>query len=337
MKKIKKDNKQNLLVKFIFLGIIPIILLLFWILGSLLLNTKVGSTILVYSQKDSEIKYLSEGILFKGNIISGEFKARDNYLNFLQFKFDEYAKHDFVGEEVLAFRIRAKGEESWSYTSTYKTSLLENNLLFPFEFPTIKNSRDIMYQFEIESLLGNNTNGVEVRKSTAEVYSGYKYPLSDIIKNNATTREFFFKKVFTSFTNIDFFLRSLIYLIPLLVYIIIYTFFLYPRKKFYDKRYTIAVFVITLFYIDVFQIKQAYLGLLLILILGWIILVLANKLGSKSSFIFAFSLIFLWILLPLFKVNDYQNKINLWTYTFLTIGLVHAVLEEKKQQLFKVK
>lgn len=336
MKKIIKNHKNNPLNKFTYLGVIPGILILFWVMGSILLNAKTNSNVLIYAQNDSKIDIVSEGLLLKGNKISGEFKARDNYLNFIQFKFDEYAKHDFAGDDVLAFRIKPVDEADWSYTSSYKTEVLENDLLFPFEFPRINNSKDVRYQFEIESMLGTNTNGVEIRKNSAEVYSGYNYPLSEITKTNATALEFISKKVVTSFTNTDFFLGSLIYLIPFLGYITLHA-NLFSKNIVNNKKYIVTVLVIILLYIDVFQIKQTYLGLLFILILGWILLVAINKYGSRASFILAFSLIILWNLLLLFKINDFQNKINLWTYAFLGIGLFHTVLEERKRQSLKAR
>lgn len=329
-----KKNKYFLSKKIITLGLFPIFLILFWIICSLLFNNKISFSVLLYQQPSSDITSLPQGALLQGNKIKGEFKAKDNYLGLMMLKFAEYGKHDFSGEDVLVFRIKQKNDKNWYYSNTYRSGLLDNNLLFPFGFPVIDNSKDEIYEFEIESISGSKSNGVEINRNSTALFSGYQYPRYEITKNKKSTIGFILKKIYTSFTNLDFLLSSTLYLAPLLLYFGIYI-YLSTNSNLYILKPFINIFLFILILMDIFLTKEIYPGTLMSLGFVWIFLLRVNKKSSKYSFIFAIVLIFIWISIITLRINNFQNKINVWVYMLLIIGLFQAIIEERYTKLKK--
>jgi len=329
MKNVNKIAKKIFSNRFFLLGVVPVLLLLFWFFASLSFNNKISFSVLLYKHSNSAITQLPKNTLLKGDKIKGEFRAKDDYLGLVMLRFAEYAKHDFSGEDLLVFRLKQKGDKGWYYSNTYRSGLLNNNLSLLFGFPIITDSKNKTYEFELESLSGNKTNGVEINRNSTALFSGYQYPKSEIIKNRRSTLKFIFKKIITSFTNSDFLLSSILYLFPLLVYLAIYM-FSSSGKGLNNFRHVITTLISVLILVDIFRIKEIYLGVIVLLILGWIFTAVINKNGSRFSFIFAISLILLWVLLMALRINDFQNKINVWVYMLFIIGLFQAVFEEKK-------
>jgi hypothetical protein len=325
----KRINKKQLLNKFIFVGLIPIFLILFWLVASLFLNNKISFSVLLYKQPNQDIRQIPTGKLLKGDKITGQFQAQENYLGLVILRFNEYLKHDFNGEDILVFRLKEKDNKNWYFVGDYRSGLLENNSLFPFGFPVIDNSKSRTYQFEIDSLKGNQTNAVEVSKNNFDLLIGYQFPKKIILSTKQATIHFLLKKFITSFTNLDFLLSSTLYLFPFILYLLIY--FISPWREIIKRLvFFITALVLFLIFSDIFILRETYLGLLVVLIIGWVYCIIKNKLDSRINFIFAAILILLWIILIQFKVNIFDNKINIWTYTFLVIGLIQSVLEEKK-------
>lgn len=329
MKNIKRKINKIFLNKFIVLGVFPFLLIAFWFISSLLLNNKISFSVLLYKHSQSDIKQVSQEKLLKGDKISGEFKAKDNYLGIVMLRFDDFVKPDSSGEDILAFRLKEKGKKEWYYFNNYKSGLLRNNLLFPFGFPIIEDSRDKFYEFEIESLLGSERNAVKVDKDNLDILTGYQFPGVETFSNNKAAFDFLIKKSIFSFTNIDFLMSSTLYLLPLIIYMFIY--FLSPWwKRIENFGYLVSGFFLFFIFLDIFLIKEVFPGFLFFLILGWIYCIVKNKFVSKINFFFVFMLILLWILLIGLDIKEFQNKINIWVYAFLAIGIGQSVFEEKK-------
>ena len=329
MKNIKRKINKIFLNKFITLGLLPILLIAFWFISSLFLNNKISFSVLLYKHSQSDIRQVSAEKLLKGNRIAGEFRAKDNYLGIVMLRFDEYVKPDSSGEDILAFRLKEKGSKDWYYFNNYRSGLLKNNLLFPFGFPVIEDSKDKIYEFEIESLLGNETNAAQVNKNNFNLFTGYQFPLVETFSDSKATLNFLINKSITSFTNIEFLMSSVLYLLPLIIYILIYV--LSPWwKRIENFGYLLSGVFLFFIFLDIFLIKEVYLGVLTFLILGWIYCIVKNKFGSKINFFFVFMLILLWILLIGLDIKEFQNKINIWVYTFLVIGIGKSIFEERR-------
>jgi hypothetical protein len=79
MKNINKKIKKISINNFIFVGLLPFLLIAFWFISSLIYNNKVSFSVLLYKQSNSDIKQISSDKLLKGGKIAGEFKAKENY------------------------------------------------------------------------------------------------------------------------------------------------------------------------------------------------------------------------------------------------------------------
>lgn len=322
-------NKKIFHKKPILRLIVPIILLFFWIICSLAFNNKISFSVLLYSQSNNDIKQLSSEKILKGGKISGEFQAKENYLGLIMLRFNDYVKHDYRSEDILLFKLKEKGTKQWEYVNNYKSGLLENNLLFPFGFPIINESKDKVYEFEVESLLGNDANAVEINKNNLTFLTGYQFPKNEILSGRIPTLKFFIKKSITSFTNLDFLLSSVVYALPLFIYLLIYVFSPWWKKNL-SLRYALSSLFIIFIFLDIFFVKETYIGILIATILGWEYCIIKNRLASRINFILAFLLILIWLILIELQINEFQNKINIWVYALFVVGLVHSIIEERK-------
>ena len=316
MKKIKVN-------KYISFFVIPVSLLIFWWISSLILNNKISFSTLVY-QESAKIEQTNTGKLLRGNTISGEFIAKDNHLGILILNFKDFVKPDYRGEDVLSFKLKERGAKNWYVVNNYRSGLMEHQLQFPFGFPQIEYSKDKAYQFEIKSLLGNNSNSVELSNKDS-VLTAYQYPRQEITGSKSRIITFIFKKSINSLINFDFLLSSVLYLLPFLLYIL----WEILIKKLEVGKQIFSVIVLLLILMDIFLLKEFYLGVFILLILLWLISIKFYKFESSVSFFLSGILIIFWILLILVDKERYFNKLNIWVFVFLLLGVIQSVLEEK--------
>lgn len=319
-----KKIKKILNSKFISVVIIPLILLAFWFFASLIFYHKVSFSVLTYVHNEPFINVQS-GKLLKGEKIGGEFKAKDNHLGIVMIEFNNFVKPDFAGEDVLTFRIKEKDSKTWYHTSNFKSGILENELLFPFGIPRIDNSKGKIYEFELQSLYGNDRNAISLGEGTSHLVTGYQYPKIEITGSKIRFLSFAYKKTISSFTDFNFILASTLYLLPFLLYV-------FQRVIFKNSNKIVSifsVFILVFIFLDIFLVKEIYLGILIELIAGWIYCLWKIKIDNRKNFLIAFILITFWVIIILLKIDNFQNKINIWVYTFLVIGFVQSVIEEK--------
>lgn len=325
MKNTKKIIKNIFSKKITNLFIIPIVLLFFGIVVSLMFNNKISFSVLLHNHNGSDIKKLAENKLLKGEKIQGEFRASENFLGLVLLRFNQYKKNDYLNEDVLVFRIKDKADNAWYYENRYKSGLLENNSLFPFGFPVINNSKNKTYQFELESQFGNENNGVSLNKNASVLITGYQIPKNEIIGSKALFTKFLFNKFYSSFTNLDFVLSSFIYFLPFLFYII--WAFLFKKSVFIIHIFPQVAIMFIIF--DIFIIKEIYLGLFICFLVFWLISILIYKLESSVSFSLSFLLILIWLIFMILNINTYIHKFNIWVYTLIVVGVVQSVIEER--------
>ena len=301
--------------------ILPFILVSFWFVAALFLNNKYSFTTLIYQYSKQQFINYPQGKLLKGEIIQGEIKSADNYLGMITIRFKDYVKHDYNEEDNINFRIKEKGTSSWYYSNNYKSGIIENSINFPFGFPAISNSKNKDYIFEITSLEGNDNNSIELDTDRPQLTAVHKYPKEVIIASSKSIVSFLFKKIVTSFTNIDFLLNSILFFIPLFVY--------FSRKGLFRIIKQLPVVILLFVCADIFLLKDVYIGLVLLLEIGWLISIFQYHIDSKSSFSVAFIFFMIWMPLMYLDTKYIQNKLNIWVYFFLLMGVLQAFLEEK--------
>jgi hypothetical protein len=325
MKEKLRKFKKTFIYKFIKFVLIPSLLLVFWIMASLVFSSKVNFSVLLYPYSKNNIQITSNRN-GNGSVLTGKFNANDKNLGLIMFRF--YPNSPRVGD-MISFKIKQEGDLNWYHTNSYRSDLLSSGQLLPLGFPIITNSNGKSYQFEISS----SSNRVTLDNSGFS--AGYEFSKGELISNKKEGIGFLVKKTFTSFTNIDFLLSSLIYLMPLVFYLAIC--FL-PSKiknrlniKFDVKKLEntyVGVFLLLIF-LDIFIIKEFYLLLLIVSILVWLYASWKMKLGSVANFLLAFILILIWVIIIMFRIDTSQAKLGIWTYTFLVIGVISAIIEER--------
>ncbi|OGH05948.1 MAG: hypothetical protein A2W22_03400 [Candidatus Levybacteria bacterium RBG_16_35_11] len=305
--------------------LIPIILLLLWGSCSLFLGNDLSFSVIKVSHSNKDINLLPEGKILKGEKVVGEFKARENYLGMVLIKFNDYVKPDYQNEDVLTFKIKEKGLRKWYYDHNYRSGSFEYLKYYPFGFSPIRDSKNKKYQFVLESTKGTEENGLEIDESFDILMSGYQVPKGEIQSSISSFISFILTKAKYSFTNSSFLLYSTIYLIPFVIYLLV---LLTKKRKEFVRKYLIYVILLLTFF-DLFILKDFYLGVLFCLLILWIAYVFVKRLESRVTFIFAFSLIFIWIILAFFKNIAIQHKLNIYAYFLLLIGFAQFFIEEK--------
>ncbi len=138
--------------------------------------------------------------LLKGQKASAAFKATDNNLGILFIPLVKFGQ----GSDNILFRIKKEGEEKWYHESKFSGDQVKNDELFPLGFPPITNSKNNLYVFELESLAGEYQNGVGIIRNKPGA-NMYRYSVRDL-KDYRTLSSFTYKKLFYVFTNINYWL-----------------------------------------------------------------------------------------------------------------------------------
>jgi len=143
-------------------------------------------------------KYWSKNILqtnielFARNKISENFRAKIDDLGTIAIPFNAHNKS--VSDEII-FRLKKTGENDWYIQSLYNANQFQTNVPFPFGFPTIKNSKNVLYTFEIESLDGRPGNSVSLSNTNNYFLTKYIFSKFELIHNPSKLIEFIIAKI----------------------------------------------------------------------------------------------------------------------------------------------
>lgn len=346
----KKINKNLIFIS---------ILILFWLSLTLIyiFNSDLGLTVLSYNEGKESFNNLTYKKLYKGDKITGEFKAHEDNLGIISIRFKTSIKPPYDKEDLIVFRIKERGITKWYYENTYKDGLIFNYPFYPFGFPPIQNSKNKYYDFEIESLNGNSINAVSISDKNQTLFSRYQIPKSVILHDKKSLLDFLVKKFLSAILTTDIRFSSFVYSLPLIFYILWgtrvkrYTIiplrrrlnfltefivnsaffnkispFLWPLKSVSLSISDCLIILTTVIDIFIIQINN---DLIYIVAMGlWIVTLKANNFESKKPFIFA---IILLIIPPIFlNFGDVQTaeKAALWSFAFLVAGTVQILIEE---------
>jgi len=319
--KIKKV--KNKLIKIFRNPVIAILMILtllgLWGIGTFLFVNHVSFSVLT-SQHNADFK--REKIL-KNVILKGEFISNENNLGIIIIPFERYVKPDFEKEDQLRFRLKEKDSENWHYDSLYRSGSVDGEY-FPIGFPQIANSKNKIYEFELVSLNGNSKNALTPSKN--QFISGYQFSKQEIFSNNNSMSIFFIKKISYSSSDIYLILNSVTYLLPLIIYLL----FLIGGIK--SKRLALFIKIIfsILLIVNLFIVKEAFYGLMGLCLILWLWLAIKNKYTSMKIFKLAFTIIFIWLIIKFVNINYPQENFNILSYGFLVIGVIQALIEERK-------
>jgi hypothetical protein len=312
-----RSISRFLAMKIIRWGIFPLILLVFWIIGSAFLNPNSNFTFLSYPD-DNLVNNIKKDPLLKHAKIIGEFKAQENYLGIISLSLKNPKGVEFEDEDILIFRIKEKGEKNWHQENTYKSGLLYGYKSFPFGFSLIDNSQNKTYVFEIESTNGNRNNAVFVDRDNPVFISSYKIPSKEIFSNSKGLLTFICKKIISSFSSVDFLLYSTLYLTPLLYYILWHIII----KKIILNKYFLNMVPLLIIFSDILIIKGDYAGIILCAIGFWLTFLILNNFKLNISFIFSFILIISGAIAIFINPNFIATKLANWGYYMFIMGIL---------------
>ncbi len=313
--------------------IIIFLFFIWFILSSNYVLTSVASlSVLSVNQENLSIKKIASRQLIKGEKVLFSFKAVDNYLGIITIHFTNSSEP--INDKIY-FRLREKGNKSWYYNTLYDARQFYHINPYPFGFPIINNSKGKIYEVQLESLQGIGDNIVQIENHLPVVATRYKYPKENILDNVHKFFIFFAKKTYYAFKDGTLFFSSLIYLLPLLLYL---------SLRFITKRYFnqlvisiphkpkniditvgqladsllfVILFTISLLIITdiLFALETTDLIIIMVIIL-WVIMAINFKFVKKYTGIVCLMFFFLSVVFSLLKLTDYSQKIGIWTFVF---------------------
>lgn len=308
------------LKSFVLWLIIPLMLFSFWVVLTLkYVKTEFGLLTLSQQFITSSLLVTRAGEMLKGDIISGEFKSTYSNMGVVAIPFHTFGR---INQDRLEFRIKEKNSSNWLYRATYNTDQFQPNEPFPMGFPTVSDSQDKIYQFEIESLQGISGNAVVLYSGYPIYLVKYQFNSHQLSNNNRLLVNFLYHKQLNLINDSDFLIHTVTYLLPLIFYLTL----LISKKQ---PHLFVLLINLTIFS-EVFLSKKYNTLLILFLIVTWLIGVSRLRLHSNFS---AFQALILFVLVPtaLIVQKDLTSvsaeKIATWAYVFLILTIVHKIYE----------
>ncbi len=316
---------MNSLKKTTSLFLIPLLLVGFWLFMSLFFASNYSLSVFVNGYGQSNIKNFNTNELLKGQKIIGSFKSKENNLGIVGVRFFNF---DNISQDIVTFRIKENPSKNWYYVHSYKVDQFQPNELFTFGFPIITNSKNKNYTFEIQSQKGKPGNAIALSSLSPTFVTEFQFTKSELLANKTRIPIFLIKKIFYSFSDINFAVSSSIYLLPLILYLV----WLFFRKSLLVSQNYILVEVFLLGVLTfVFFMQQINRDVELTLIILWIFLVIFYRLESSVSFLLALAFLILVPFLLIFNLNLIAENSSMWTYFFLVIGTFQAAIEYRKK------
>ncbi len=320
-----KKSKRNLKIKKIITYlVIPVFLFVVGVVLSLFFGTISFSTLSFVHSKDV-IRVNPGRIMYKADKIIGQFKAVEPHLGIIQVRLDRSNSVSFKGEDALDFKIKGHDSNSWLSEKLYYINDFDKSFILPLGFPVQDDSQGKTYDFEIESIYGNGANSVKLSSREPVVQSVYKYQKTDILSSPISLVKFIVTKILFSINNVDFLFAAVLYFIPLLFYLLLI--FVGVKLNFIKKL--IFCFVLILICFDSFVVLQYSTGVIIGILGLWVICLFIYELESTASYLASALLVSLLLLLILFKIQNGQDKLAIYIYTFLIIGILQSLYELK--------
>lgn len=328
------------------LGIIPLLLLLFWLTLSLFFTSKYSFSVIYSAYNKGNFVSLKTDELLAKQKVSAEFRAKEDNLGIVSVRFYNFQR---ISNDVVVFRIKEKSQKEWFYENKYKVDQFQSNDFFTFGFPIIDNSKDKTYYFEIQSTAGMKGDAIAISEMFPIFITQYQFTKQQLFANKMMIPIFLTKKIFYSFSDINFFISSLVYLLPFIFYIAWYYLmrrfirisfkpFLnisvgnsntplgnYGRKKYMLFYIYIVVVLMLIFFMNV---ANDYVYLMLIGL--WTVLVFIYKFDSSVSYLLGLFSLLLCSALLILNQNAIAENAAIWVYFFLVIGTIEAIVENIK-------
>src|SRR4030042_2365093 len=143
-------------------------------------NAEESFSILGQNHKTTSLTYWNTDEILAAEKIVGGFTASEDNLGIVAVRFKTFER---INDDYLIFRIKEVGQDGWHYEHNYKTDQFRPDELFPFGFPKIENSKNRLYQFEIESIQGSPGNAVAVSSQFPVIKTKYEFNQAELLAN----------------------------------------------------------------------------------------------------------------------------------------------------------
>lgn len=317
----KTNNKINFKGKWIRRIIIPLLLFIFWMVLSFFYSTsKASPTILIHEHSKENITSGKSSELLKGETIRGEFEAKENNLGIVAVRFNTFFR---INDDSVIFRLKEKGERDWYYEYSYLVDQFQPNDYFTFGFPIITDSLEKIYQFEVESVMGEPENAVALSMIEPVYVTKYQYSKAEIVSNQDYLRTYAYRKIINTFSNVDFLLSFFAYSLPLVLYLIWLFFF---EKYLYNKYHLALIPIGLMILISIFNPPNndaIVLGLTGL----WMAVALVYKLKTIMSFYFSLAFLASSPLLLYTAFPEIAKNISMWAFMLLSVGIILQIIE----------
>jgi len=331
--------------KYVSYFLIPPLLIFLWIFLSIIYNSYASISVLTYPDNNNTYKIESHTKeIYKGETIHGEFKANENNLGIISVRFNTFAR---INDDVLIFRIKEKNAKRNYYENIYKVDQFQPDELFTFGLPVIKESKGRIYEFSLTSTKGVLKNAVAISPINPIVVTKYQFTKSELLSDKKIFITHFWKKFLNSFSNIDFFVSSLIYLLPFVLYIfwrypvkpfLIYFSVKYLKLKYIIKFNFVVAYLLGLIIVNILFVRQLSSDIAtIILIASWIVISKWFSLKINTTFLLALSFLLLISLFSILNFLDIAERSAVWLYYFLIIGIFQQYVLSNKSSNSKTK
>jgi len=353
VKDINKQKSNLFKTKIVKFVLIPLILLILWfgLTVSYIVYLDSSFSLISHNLSQTAFTHLPIGKLEKGNYISGKFVGHEDNLGILSLRFQTFLRPSFQSEDHLLFQIKEVGQKEWYYQNTYRVGTIYDVPFFPFGFPAIKNSKDRAYEFKITSLNGDEDNSIALSNRWQNIAAKYKFTKHEILQSNINFIQFSAEKFISSFERIDVLFSSLIYLLPLLFYLILIS----PFEKYLSNKLSIlGNSKLLRFLLPSYNLSQRYLIVFsdlilvgsilldgfylqlgnnfvyLLLPLMWIFTQKYFRFTSRKTFIIGVCFLLFPPVFLMFGLGQIAENMAVWAFLFLFTATIQSLLESNK-------
>lgn len=312
------------IVKFAF---IPLGLIAFWILSSILFVYPPTFSVISKYQDISSTDNFSTDKILKGDKIRGTVTATENNLGILLIRFNPSAPVEYKDEDILLFSMKEKGSDKRLVENTYRSGIVDKSPFLPIGFPRIEDSKGKIYEFQIESLNGNQENAMTLSGSKPTMALQYKFTKSEILKDSRAFFDFTLLKIQTFLTDRQSLVLSFPYILPLFFYYVSLI-----TRNIHFSRFVLFYLVLSFVFIDVFVDYYAFDHIGDIFLLFFLVLsILKYRLGSSIIFSLSGLLFIISILAIILNKELITQKSSDWVYYLMAIGVAQVVWEVKSE------
>ncbi len=337
----KQKTLQTLIsFKFLILWvIIPLFLLFFWIIASILFNPHESFTTFLYFHSFHQYTHMPKNnLLMQGESLIGEFRVKEHNLGIIAIQVSNTLSVQPDKAHKIQFTLKEKNAQVPYYQHTYTIDAIKENNFLVFGFPKITSALGKTYQFEVLSLDGDKTNAVFFLKKDNAFITRYIYSFKELYHKKLYLFSLLYEKVIELFSSTHMLLVSSLYLLPLFFYLYFLLVFTVSNTIAHEiaplpfsniflfllSKKVIAPFLLII--ADVVFLNDIFYGITLGILGILIIFIVRSKLPYTYSLLFSIIFLLLAEFCGIIYLLPQENKLAMWGYYTLVIAVFQILL-----------